>query len=79
LLTTGSSNILIGVNANATAVNSTNQLSIGSSGQYVATNGAAATYFPNANTGVTLPPAGSNGFIRIILNGSVIKVAVYGD
>jgi hypothetical protein len=30
-------------------------------------------------TGTVLPPAGSSGFIRFRLNGTIVKVAVYAD
>jgi hypothetical protein len=77
--TTGGSNICIGVNARATAAGSSNEIAIGSAAQFVGTNGAANTYFANANATLTLPPAGSLGFWRVIINGSARKIAVYAD
>jgi hypothetical protein len=74
----GGSNICIGVNAATSAAGNSNELSIGSSVQYVATNGAAATYFATATAGAVI--AGNpQGFIRIRLNGTFVKIPVYGN
>ena len=35
--------------------------------------------YANANGGVVLPPAGSAGFIRVRLNGTFVRIAVYAD
>ena len=69
---------MIGRDANTTAAGTVNELAIGSSSFYVATNGAAATYFPTATAGaVALGLA--QGFIRINLNGTLVKIPVYGN
>jgi hypothetical protein len=77
-LLTGSSNIAIGAGSTISASNASNQLSIGSAARYVGTNTNATDYFPTATTGaVALGLA--FGFIRIYLNGSFVKIPVYGN
>lgn len=78
-LSTGSSNILIGVSAQAESASSSNQLSIGSSANYVGTNGGPNTYYATASTGTATLPTGATGFWRVLINGTVRKIAVYGD
>jgi len=68
-LTTGASNIIIGASATTAAASTSNSLVIGSSTNYVATNGGATTYY--ATTGASL------GYIQIRLNGSNVKIQVY--
>jgi hypothetical protein len=53
-------------------------LSIGGTTAYVATNGAAATYFPTATVGAVVLGS-ALGFIRILLNGTFVKIPVYGN
>ena len=77
-ITTGINNICIGVSASASAAGISNELSIGSSGNFVATNGAAATYFATATAGAVVP-GNCQGFIRILLNGTFVKIPVYGN
>jgi hypothetical protein len=74
----GSSNICIGVNARTTGASTSNELSLGSSSQYVATNGGATTYFATATAGAVVLGA-AQGFIRINLNGTLVKIPVYGN
>jgi hypothetical protein len=69
----------MGVNARTEAAGSSNQISIGSSAQFVGTNAAANTYFATAVTGTVAPPAGATGFWRVIINGTPRKIAVYAD
>lgn len=69
--TSGSSNILIGANARTITNTDSNQLSIGSSVNYVGTNGAANTYYATAGA--------SAGYWRIVINGTVRKIQVYAD
>jgi hypothetical protein len=78
--TTGTQNICIGSNSTMSAAGISNELSIGSAfgGQYVATNGGAATYFPTATAGAVVL-ASALGFIRINLNGTFVKIPVYGN
>jgi hypothetical protein len=76
---TGSSNICIGSNSQVSGIAISNELVIGSNGQFVATNGAAATYFATATAGAVALPVASLGFIRINLNGSFVKIPVYGN
>ena len=62
------------------AVGISNELSIGSAsaGQYVATNGGATTYFATATAGAVVLGL-AQGFIRINLNGTFVKIPVYGN
>jgi hypothetical protein len=76
--TFGGSNICIGVNARTSGAATSNELSLGSSAQYVATDGAAATYFPTATAGAVVLGL-ALGFIRINLNGTLVKIPVYGN
>jgi hypothetical protein len=55
------------------------ELCIGSPTYFVATNGAATTYFPTASAGAVALPAACLGFIRINLNSSFVKIPVYGN
>jgi hypothetical protein len=76
-ITTGSSNICIGSDAQTSAAGASNELVVGSNARFVATDGAANTFFTSAtalSTGV-LPV--TCGFIKINLNGTVRKIAVY--
>jgi hypothetical protein len=62
-----------------TLVNSDgNQLVLGSASYYVATNGFATTYFPTATAGAVVLGS-ALGFIRILLNGTYVKIPVYGN
>ena len=74
----GSSNICIGRDANGSGPATTNELSLGSATYYVATNGAAATYFPTATAGAVVL-GNALGFMRIYLNGTFVKIPVYGN
>ncbi len=78
-ITTGTNNICIGVSANASAASNSNELVIGSSTSFVATAGGATTYYTTASALSTgsLPP--NCGFIRVYLNGSFVKIPVYGN
>ena len=76
---TGTNNIGLGVGCRVSASNVNNELSIGSSAQFVATNGGATTYFPTASAGAVALPAACLGFIRIYLNASFVKIPVYGN
>lgn len=78
-LTTGSQNICIGVGATTAAVNNSNTLVIGSSGNWVATQGAATTYYNTATALSTGTLPATCGFIRVYLNGSWVKIPVYAD
>jgi len=93
LVTTGSNNISIGYNASHSGIAATNEivigvnaagvgnntLSIGSSVNFVATNGAAATYFTSATaTSSGILPA-TCGFIKVNLNGTIVKIPIYAD
>jgi hypothetical protein len=77
-ITTGSSNICIGRAAITSSATVSNELVLGSATQFVATNGAAATYFPTATAGAVVP-GNCQGFIRIYLNGTFVKIPVYGN
>jgi len=78
LVSTGSSNIAIGTASSFSAFGISNELVLGSAVNFVATNGAAATYFPTATAGAVV--AGNpTGFIRIYLNGTFVKIPVYGN
>lgn len=77
-ITSGTSNICIGVSSDTSSATVSNELVIGSSAQFVATNGAAATYFATATAGAVVP-GNCQGFIRIRLNGSFVKIPVYGN
>jgi hypothetical protein len=68
-ITTGSSNIVIGSNADVAAATDSNQLVLGSVGNYVATNGAATTYYATAGA--------SLGYIQVRLNGANVKIQVF--
>ena len=78
-ITTGTNNICIGVSSNASAAGVNNELVIGSSTSFVATNGGATTYFTTASalSSGSLPV--NCGFIRVYLNGSFVKIPVYGN
>ena len=76
--TTGGQNICIGVGTRTSTNTISNELCIGSSSGFVATNGAAATYFATATTGAVVLGA-AQGFIRINLNGTLVKIPVYGN
>jgi hypothetical protein len=76
--TTGSSNICIGRASNLSGATVSNELVIGSAANFVATNGAAATYFPTATAGAVVL-GNAQGFIRINLNGTLVKIPVYGN
>ena len=67
--TTGSSNIVLGRDAATSAANASNEFIVGSATYWVATNGAAATYFPTAGA--------SLGYMQFRLNGQFVKVQVY--
>jgi len=76
-LTTGGSNILLGANSAVSVATISNELVIGSSGNFVGTDAAANTFFTSAtalSTGV-LPV--TCGFMKINLNGTIRKIAVY--
>jgi hypothetical protein len=77
LITTGASNIAIGVDASP--ANGSNQLAIGSSARFVATNGGATTYYTTATALSTGTLPATCGFIRVYLNGSWVKIPVYAD
>lgn len=72
-------NIIIGRNAQLAVATDDNQLVIGSSGAWVATNGAAATYYTAATALSTGTLPATCGFIRVYLNGSWVKIPVYAD
>ena len=78
-LTTGTSNIVIGTTAPSPAVGTSNMLALGSSANWVATNGAAATYYTTATALSTGTLPATCGFIRVYLNGSWVKIPVYAD
>jgi hypothetical protein len=78
-LTTGTSNIVIGITAPSPAVGTSNMLALGSSTNWVATNGAAATYYNTATALSTGTLPATCGFIRVYLNGSWVKIPVYAD
>ncbi len=59
----------IGVNATTAAAADSNQLVIGASGNYVATNGGATTYYATAGA--------SLGYIQVRLNGANVKIQVF--
>jgi len=77
-LTIGHSNIVIGRGAVTGGAATTNELSIGSATYFVGTNGAAATYYATATAGAVVLGA-AQGFIRILLNGTFVKIPVYGN
>ena len=77
-LTTGSSNICLGSASQGSAATVSNELSIGSAASFVGTNGAAATYFATATAGAVVL-GNAVGFIRINLNGTFVKIPVYGN
>lgn len=78
-ITSGTNNICIGVSANVSGATNSNELVIGSNTSFVATMGAATTYYNTATAGAVALPAASLGFIRIYLNGSFVKIPVYGN
>lgn len=78
-LTTGSQNICIGVSATPAAATNSNTLVIGSSANWVATQGAATTYFTTATALSTGTLPATCGFMRVYLNGSWVKIPVYAD
>ena len=75
----GTQNICIGRAANLSSGAASNELVLGSSTYYVATNGGPTTYFATATAGAVALPAAALGFIRIYLNGTNVKLAVYGN
>lgn len=77
--TSGSSNIMIGAFSETETPTSSNQLSIGSASNWVATNGGPNTYYPSAGGGAIPPIAGSIGFMRVMLNGTMRKLPVFPD
>jgi len=68
-ITTGGVNICLGVNATTAAATTSNSLVIGSTGNYVATNGGATTYYATAGA--------SLGYIQVRLNGADVKIQVF--
>jgi hypothetical protein len=79
LATSANNNIIIGRNAQLAAATDDNQLVLGSAGTWVATNGAAATYYTTATALSTGTLPATCGFIRVYLNGSWVKIPVYAD
>lgn len=77
-ITNGSSNICIGRAAITSGVAAANELVLGSATQFVATNGAANTYFTTATAGAIVP-TNFTGYIRIYLNGTYVKIPIYGN
>ena len=77
-ITIGNANICLGMNATCNAISDSNTLAIGSSGQFVATNGGATTYYATATAGAIVP-TNFGGYIRIRLNGTFVKVPIYND
>ena len=75
--TNGNGNIFIGANTAGTAAGTSNQLGIGSVGNYVATNGGPTTYFGAPSAGGVALPVTCSGFIQINLNGALVKIPVY--
>ena len=78
-VTTGSSNICIGRSATASGIGNSNDLAIGSATYFVASNGAATTYFTTATATSTGVLPATCGFIRILLNGTFVKIPVYAN
>ncbi len=78
-ITTGSNNILLGANAITVTATASNQLVIGSSGNYVATNGGATTWYTTATAQSSGVLPATCGFIRVLLNGTYVKIPVYAD
>jgi len=68
-LITGSSNIVIGSGADTLSGSASNKLVIGSSANYVATDGGPTTYYATAGS--------SDGYIIINLNGREVKIEVF--
>ena len=75
----GASNICIGRSATTGGPGTVNELCIGSGTYFVGTNGAATTYFPAGAVGAVAAPAFVLGFIKVRLNGALLKLAVYPD
>ena len=75
---TTSSNICIGRAAQIISGGG-NEIIIGSATYWVGTNGAANTYWPSAAAGAAVLPVGATGWWRLAINGTIRKIAVYGD
>lgn len=76
---TGASNIFIGRLSAAAAAADNNKLVIGSASYWVATDGAAATYYTTATAVSTGTLPATCGFMRVLLNGTWVKIPVYAD